>query len=143
MKIFMKARKAMRMNHSNHDRMWRWPHKTPQKRKSRKTTKKPDAAHARTAGFKEPFHEVKCVRNERILGRQVDANPHAQTPVKQRVKFGNAIFTQLKHPIFLNKKYTIKTKLLLWNAIIRSLMTYGLNVHKLSEAEKKCLMTLH
>ena len=49
----------------------------------------------------------------------------------------NAIFNQLANSIFLNTKYRIETRLQLWNAIIRAILTYGLNTTKLTNAEEE------
>ena len=89
-----------------------------------------------TAGYKPPYHTVKCKKAERLLGRQISAKQD-QTAVQKRKKMANAIFNQLANSIFLNTKYRIGTRLQLWNAIIRAILTYGLNTTKLTNAEEE------
>merc|ERR1712015_361926 len=89
-----------------------------------------------TAGYKPPYHTVKCKKAERLLGRQISAKQD-QTAVQKRKKMANAIFNQLANSIFLNTKYRIETRLQLWNAFIRAILTYGLNTTKLTNAEEE------
>ena len=60
----------------------------------------------------------------------------------EKKKMANAIFNQLANSIFLNTKYRIETRLQLWNAIIRAILTYGLNATKLTNAEEEVVNKL-
>merc|ERR1712066_267486 len=80
------------------------------------------------ADLKYPFSEVNIKKNARLLGRQIDINTGRKTPVLHRLKLAKGAYNKIKNSFFKNKKYTIRTKLLIWNAVIRSIMTYGLNV---------------
>ena len=91
------------------------------------------------AGLNAPFDKVQIKKNERLLGRQVDIDVSKKTSVKHRTKLARGVFSRLKRPFFMNKKYSTRTKLLIWNAVIRSIATYGLNVVKLTEAEEEIL----
>ena len=94
-----------------------------------------------TAGYEAPYHAVKCKKSERLLGRQV-SNKQNDAPVKNRIKLANGIYKQLSKAIFENHSYNTDTKLLLWNAIIRAILTYGLNVIKLTTAEENMINEL-
>ena len=80
---------------------------------------------------------VICKKDDRLLGKQVHATHNARKPVKHRIRIADRVFKRMAENIFKNPRYTEKTKLQVWNGIIRALLTYGLNAVKLTQEENE------
>ena len=101
-----------------------------------------DGSLTKLAGYKPPYDRVICKKDDRLLGKQVHATHNARKPVKHRIRIANGVFKQMTESIFKNPRYAEKTKLQVWNGIIRALLTYGLNAVKLTQEENELVDTL-
>ena len=91
------------------------------------------------AGLPHPFNKAMTKTPGKALGKIIDVNLTNGKAIKARIHKARQSWQLLRKKLFANKTLKIRTKTLLWNAIVRSTLTYGIQTLDLTEQDKKGL----
>lgn len=86
-----------------------------------------------------PFNEIQEKQADRALGRKVNINGRSEEALKRRKCLAKGVWAQLKHKIYGVESLKHKTKIHLWNAIIKPILTHALIVEPMNDKQRSDL----
>ena len=69
--------------------------------------------------------EIKAVTNFRYLGSIIEASGDIKMEVEDRIGQASRAFGALRRPVFGDKDLSLKTKRLVYNAVVLGVLLYG------------------
>ena len=75
----------------------------------------------------------------KILGKNISISLKPKYAITERLRKARNTWRQLRNKIFQRTQLKPKTKLLLWNAVIRSTLTYALQTQNIGEKDQKSI----
>ena len=94
---------------------------------------------ALTAGLPRPLNKALMKTARKALGEAIDINLTSCKAIKERLRKERQSWRILRRGLLTNMALSNKTKLLLWSAIARSTLTYGIQTLALKEQDKQRL----
>jgi len=82
-----------------------------------------------------PYNLIKTTKNATILGKVININNNNGKTVQHRLQKAKQAWRQLKRKIFTNQTLHTKIRILMWNAAIRAILTYGLQTRELKPTQ--------
>jgi len=97
--------------------------------------------NAQTNQLPEPYNTIQYKHEGKILGKIVSIKNKHKKAIMHRTNLAKQTWAKTRKQLFTNPILNAKTKILLWNSLIRSTMTYALQTQEyttkqLSKAEQ-------
>ena len=88
-----------------------------------------------------PFNEIQHKSTGAILGKEISMVGSLNQAVTQRIAKAHHTWKQVHYKILRNKAIAPRIKLIMWNSLIRSAMTYGLHTTEMPLSQTKRMET--
>ena len=87
--------------------------------------------------------ELKIVSQYKYLGIILQDNGKWSLNIKKIVNYGRSKTKKMKMWLFRHKEVCLRTKLMLWNALVKPGMMYGMEIWHMNKAEENELNSIH
>ena len=74
-----------------------------------------------------PYNNIQTTKTATILGKQINIHNKNGPAVQQRIQLAKQMWPKLKTKLLTNTKITLMIRILIWDAAIRTITTYGLH----------------